>query len=168
MNIEPKLETKVQFLCLDPRKNKKNTIAKLLSPLGSLIWQRLLPLRTAGYDTTAQRAAEAYAAAQKPSPFKFAASIQQKIYGWQYNGSRAYFECHKDVVAVAWNGLNGSRRAFMEGARDAGARTLYFELAPFKGHITCDPQGVNQMNSLPRNIEYYRNWMSKMTVPLVD
>ena len=53
----------------------------------------------------------------------------------------------------------------MDGARDAGARTLFFELAPFKGRITCDPIGVNQMNSLPREIGFYLSWMAQADIP---
>ena len=168
MNVQPTPEPKLQFLGLDPRKTKKNTIEGLVSPLGSLIWRRMPPLGLSGYADTAQRADEAYAAAQRPMQNQLAANAQKKIYGWQYNGSRSYFERHQTVVAVAWNGLNGSRRAFMDGARDAGARTLYFELAPIKGRITCDPIGVNQMNSLPRDIGFYLNWMDKTSATSND
>ena len=61
---------------------------------------------------------------------------------------------------MAWNGLNGSRRAFMDGARDAGAGTLFFELAPFKGRVTCDPVGVNQANGLSRDPAFYTQWLA--------
>jgi capsular polysaccharide export protein len=78
----------------------------------------------------------------------------------QYNGTRAYFEANQDIVGVAWNGLNGSRRVFMTAARDAGARTLYFELSPFAGCITVDPEGVNYENALPREISPYKLWLA--------
>jgi len=76
----------------------------------------------------------------------------------QYNGARSFFEENRDAIAVSWNGLNGTRRVFMDGARDAGARTLYFELSPFSGRITVDPCGVNNANSLPREIGPYAAW----------
>ncbi|MEZ5910927.1 MAG: capsular biosynthesis protein [Paracoccaceae bacterium] len=77
---------------------------------------------------------------------------------WQYNGSRRYFSRHPDHVAVCWNGLTGSRRAFMAGARDAGAARLFAELAPLPGRITLDPRGVNAENSLPRERGFYEDW----------
>jgi len=93
-------------------------------------------------------------------------SLQRTFYAWQYNGARAHFAKHPDQVAVVWNGLDGSRRAFIEGARDAGARTLVFELAPINGRITCDPVGVNNANSLPRQIDFYLDWAKKSGVNL--
>ena len=53
-----------------------------------------------------------------------------------------------DAVAVAWNGLGGSRQAFLLAARDAGLGTLACELAPFPGRITIDPRGVNAVRVL--------------------
>ncbi len=61
----------------------------------------------------------------------------------QYNGARRLFARHPGAVAVAWNGLGGSRLAFLLAARDAGLATLACELAPFPGRITLDHQGVN-------------------------
>jgi capsular polysaccharide export protein len=51
-------------------------------------------------------------------------------------------------VAVAWNGLGGSRQAFLLAARDAGLGTLACELAPFPDRITVDPVGVNAESSV--------------------
>jgi capsular polysaccharide export protein len=76
----------------------------------------------------------------------------------QYNGARRYFAAHPDHVAVAWNGLAGSRMAFLAAARDAGARTLHAELAPFPGRITLDAVGVNAEGSVPQDPGFYRDW----------
>ncbi|MBO9472167.1 capsular biosynthesis protein [Shimia sp. R10_1] len=76
----------------------------------------------------------------------------------QYNGARAYFRKRPNEVAVCWNGLNGTRRVFMQGAKAAGAKTLFFELGPFPGRITVDPQGVNNASCLPRDIAPYKRW----------
>nr|WP_242678844.1 capsular biosynthesis protein [Rhodobacter calidifons] len=87
--------------------------------------------------------------------------MQRRIYSWQYNGTRALLEKRPEAVAVVWNGLNGTRRAFAEAARDAGVRTLFFELAPFRDRVTCDPRGVNFANSLPREIRPYLDWAAR-------
>ncbi|MEJ8561183.1 capsular biosynthesis protein [Yoonia sp. GPGPB17] len=82
----------------------------------------------------------------------------------QYNGTRRYFEKHPNHVAVAWNGLNGTRRVFMDAAKDAGAKTLFFELGPFPGRITVDTAGVNFANSLPREAASYKSWLVQSKV----
>lgn len=79
----------------------------------------------------------------------------------QYNGARRLFQRHPGAVAVAWNGLGGSRQAFLLAARDAGLATLYCELAPFPGRITLDPMGVNAESSIPPDLTHFdasNNW----------
>jgi capsular polysaccharide export protein len=90
------------------------------------------------------------------SPFWY--RLKWLMFRCQYNWSRNYFEYHTDTVALCWNGLSGSRRAFVEGAKRAGAATVLFELAPLPGRITIDAKGVNFVNSLPRNSQFYTNW----------
>lgn len=156
------------FVCLDPRKAKRSIIKGLLAPLGQITWKRLPAMRFASYPETAARAEEAYAAALRPRRPVALAWLQKQFYAVHYNGIRHGFELHPDRIAVAWNGLNGLRRIFMDAARDAGARTLYFELAPFKGRITCDPVGVNQVNALPRTADFYLDWMARSSVQTDD
>ena len=79
----------------------------------------------------------------------------------QYNWTRRYFEKHPDAGALCWNGLNGSRRVFIEAARHAGAHVVIFESAPLPGRLTIDTKGVNFANSLPRNSQFYINWQLK-------
>ncbi len=52
----------------------------------------------------------------------------------------------------------GRRSLFLEAARRAGCKTLYFEDAPLPGFVACDPQGINYGNSLPRQAAFYRQW----------
>ena len=78
----------------------------------------------------------------------------------QYNWARRYFERNRNTVALCWNGLNSSRRAFVEGAKRAGAGTVLFELSPFIGRVTVDTKGVNFLNSLPRSADFYLHWQA--------
>ena len=157
-------QNQLHFVVLDPRKQKRKLIARVLSPLGSLQWMRLPPIRLTGYSETNERSIAATAAARTQLSTSIFANLQRKLYALQYNGSRYFFQHNPEAIGVAWNGLNGSRRAFMDGARDAGAKTLYFELSPFKGRVTCDPKGVNFANSLPRTIEPYLDWMASSDI----
>lgn len=151
-------EGALRFVCLDPRKAKRAAVARTLGPLGTIAWRRLPPLRLRGYPETVDRAAKAFDSAKKKPRIRAMAAAKRLLLRLQYNGARALFEADRDVVAVAWNGLNGTRRVFMDGARDAGARTLYFELCPFPGRITVDPCGVNFLNGLPRDPAPYLAW----------
>ena len=76
-----------------------------------------------------------------------------------YNGWRTMFEkASRGAVAGTWNGMIGRRALFLEAARRAGCKTLYFEDAPLPGFAACDPQGINYGNSLPRQASFYRQW----------
>ncbi len=74
--------------------------------------------------------------------------MKRALIAGQYNWARAQFA--PGDLALCWNGLTGSRMAFMQGARDAGAARLFAELAPFKGYVTLDPEGLNAESSVPR------------------
>ena len=153
------------FVCLDPRKAKRAAIARTLAPLGALSWRRLPPLGLRGYAESRHRATAAQQTAKRIHTSTLGAAAKRWLLQLQYNGTRAFFAKRTDAVAVAWNGLNGSRRVFMDAARDAGARTLYFELCPLPGRITVDPCGVNFRNGLPRDAQAYADWAKSRTAP---
>jgi capsular polysaccharide export protein len=75
----------------------------------------------------------------------------------QYNWCRYYFESN-DVCGVVWNGLKGERYVFSSACHDAGGVIYYLEGSPIPGKITVDLSGVNFLNSLPRDIEFYKKW----------
>ncbi|PXW69009.1 capsular polysaccharide export protein [Loktanella sp. PT4BL] len=147
------------FVCLDPRKQKRADIARLLGPVGAMQWMRLPKMRLRNWPQTKVRAETALMAARHIP----AEGLKRRLWSWilqkQYNGMRQYFEAYPTHVAVAWNGLNGSRRVFIDAAKDAGAKTLSFELGPFPGRITVDPKGVNFANALPRDPAPYLDWL---------
>ncbi len=76
----------------------------------------------------------------------------------QYNGARRLFQRNRAAAAAAWNGLGGSRLAFLQAARDEGVAVLAAELAPFPGRITLDWAGVNAESSVPRDPAFYTAW----------
>lgn len=117
-----------------------------------------LSLRLTGYPETALRAAASLTTAKKPPRTRAVAFLKASLYSAQYNRFRAYFEGCPHGVAVAWNGIKGTRLAFMAAAKDAGRPTVYLERAPLPGRVTVDPQGVNQQNSLPRDPDFFRGW----------
>ncbi|MCO8144770.1 capsular biosynthesis protein [Rhodovulum tesquicola] len=118
----------------------------------------LIGLSFRNFPETQERAAAALAVAKRQPRGRLGRGLKRALIAAQYNWSRRFFTRQPGAVAVCWNGLTGSRRAFMEGARDAGAGRLYAELAPFPGRITLDPLGVNAQNALPRDPGFYRDW----------
>lgn len=109
---------------------------------------------------TAARAAAALARAKRQPKTPLLRWLKRQLLRGQYNWSRRYFSRHPDDVAVAWNGLSGSRMAYLAGARDAGAACLHMELAPFPGRITLDPKGVNAEGSVPQDPDFFRQWVA--------
>lgn len=110
------------------------------------------------YSDSDEVASLALAASKHIPRSRFWYWLKWSMFRSQYNWSRAFFESRPGTAAVCWNGLSGSRRAFIEGARRAGAATVLFELAPLPGRITIDAKGVNFVNSLPRESHFYIDW----------
>lgn len=115
-------------------------------------------LRLQGYPETRARVDQSLATAKRPPRSGLVRTLKRALYGAQYNAFRKYFDDNRDAVAVSWNGIKGTRRAFMGAARDAGRPTVFLERAPLPGRVTVDPAGVNQENSLPRDAAFYRSW----------
>lgn len=146
------------FFCLDPRKTKHKLVDTTLSGVGRIRWIKIPRIRIKGWRETDARIEKALNSSKtKPRSF-FMRYLKRQLLRMQYNGTRAMFSKKTDAVAVAWNGLNSSRMVFMDAARDAGAKTLFFELSPLSGRITVDPCGVNFRNSLPRSAAPYLEW----------
>ncbi len=154
-----------QFICLDPRKTKRARIATALGSGNAIRWIRFVPLSICGWPEADKRAADAWAMSKERDHGPIRRWAARKLLWLQYCGARAMFASRPDAIAVCWNGLSGSRRVFMDGARDAGARTLYFELAPLPGRLTADPCGVNYASGLPRDIAPYRAWLRDAPTP---
>jgi len=146
------------FVCLEERRSQRARLDKILSPLGDLRWRSFPPLSLRGFPETPARALEAYNRGTEPPQRGLLRALKLRLLGWQYNGARRYFAKNPGLTAVAWNAQAGHRRVFMQAARDAGARRLFFELGPFAGTITADPCGVNFVNALPREIAPYLAW----------
>ncbi|QIE40864.1 capsular biosynthesis protein [Rhodobacteraceae bacterium SC52] len=119
-------------------------------------------LRLSGYPETARRAAESLETARKQPKSGLHRALKRRLYAHQYNAFRHRFETMPRSVAVAWNGITGTRAAFMAAARDAGRPCLYLERAPLPGRITVDPVGVNQTGSIPREPHFYRDWAAEI------
>jgi capsular polysaccharide export protein len=151
----------VTFTCLNPRKTKQRQMQRMLEAAGAVRFVSIAPLGFAHYPETDARAVKALATAKKQPRGAFMRWAKLSLLKRQYAGCRAYFERTPNTVAVAWNGLNGTRRVFMDAAKDAGNKTLFFELAPFADRITIDPKGVNFANALPREPGPYIAWATR-------
>ncbi len=110
-----------------------------------------------GFPETTARVAVALSRAKR-QPAGLARTFKALLIRLQYNGTRRWFARNSNAVAVAWNGMGGSRQAFLMAAKDAGAATLFAELAPFPGRITLDPLGVNAENSVPHEPRFFADW----------
>ena len=112
---------------------------------GRRLWT--IPWSFRGFPQTEARVAFCLARAKR-QPQGLGRWLKAALIRAQYNGARRLFQRSPGAVAVAWNGLGGSRQAFLLAARDAGCGTLACELAPFVDRITVDPKGVNAESSV--------------------
>lgn len=107
---------------------------------GRRLWT--IPWSRRDYPETSARVALCLSRAKR-QPQGMGRWLKSHLIRLQYNGARRLFAANPGAVAVAWNGLGGSRQAFLLAARDAGCGTLACELAPIPGRVTIDPIGVN-------------------------
>lgn len=146
------------FICLNPRKRKEIVINATLKNIGAMTWRTLPPMAFRAYPEASARAEAAYDTVGRKPKSGIKRAIEIALLRVQYSGSRAFFEKRPDAIAVCWNGVKGTRRIFMDGAHDAGARTLYFESSPLAHSVTVDPCGVNYRNGLPRTAAPFLSW----------
>ncbi|WP_090062610.1 capsular biosynthesis protein [Celeribacter neptunius] len=123
---------------------------------GRALWT--IPLSLRDFPETEARVAAALKVAKRQPKGAAGRRLKRLLIRLQYNGSRRYFARHSGTLALCWNGMTGSRRVFMEGARDAGVSKLHAELAPFPGRMQLDHTGVNARGSLPRDPRFYLSW----------
>ncbi|EEW27044.1 capsular polysaccharide export protein, LipB/KpsS family [Rhodobacter ferrooxidans] len=110
------------------------------------------------FPETTDRVAKALARAKRQPKGALGRWLKRQLLRGQYNWARRYFARHPEHCAAAWNGLTGTRMAFLAGARDAGAAVLHAELAPLPGRITLDPAGVNAESAVPQDAGFYDTW----------
>ncbi len=139
---------------------KRPIVAAAFAPTDRLHWVAMLPPTRRAYAEARARAEEALLTATRRPSLRWLFDTRMALLAAQYNATRQFFEARSSAVAVTWNGLVSDRRIFMLAARDAGAKTLFFERGPFPQTITADPVGVNHNNGLPRDVETFRRWLS--------
>jgi len=74
----------------------------------------------------------------------------------------ALFEKHPCETVIVWNGMKQPNRTPYVVAKAAGKKTQLFENGLLPNTTVLDPKGVNAVNSLPRDIEFYQNWQGKV------
>ena len=121
----------------------------------------VIPLSFRDWPETAARVQTAFLRAKRRPKSRLGQWLKWQLLRGQYNWSRTFFSRHSGMTAVAWNGLTGSRKVFLDAARDAGAPVLHAELAPLAGRITLDPAGVNAESSVPSDAGFYRTWAAE-------
>lgn len=91
----------------------------------------------------------------------FFAKIRRLFFAMQYSGFRSYLVKHHYEVAIAWNARSDVRFIFMQAARDAGLKLLFLELSPFPNSIAVDANGINYLNTVPRDLDFYVSYKDK-------
>ncbi|MFT5594216.1 MAG: capsular polysaccharide export protein [Oceanicoccus sp.] len=72
-----------------------------------------------------------------------------------------YFNIHKPKVVGLWNGHRLPEMAIKAAAKYRGVDVLYFENGLLPSTTTADFSGVNALNSVPRDLEFYMNYQSE-------
>ena len=67
----------------------------------------------------------------------------------------------KSRAIAIWNGQRFPENLIMDIAKYFNKKIIYFEVGFFPNTIVIDPKGVNFFNSVPRNINFYKNYSIK-------
>lgn len=65
---------------------------------------------------------------------------------------------------VIWNGLKFRQRIAVIAARDLGIPAMFIERGLFPGTTTLDPQGINYLNSVPREPATFKTFCEEFSV----
>jgi len=66
---------------------------------------------------------------------------------------------------IIWNGFMFRQHIALEIAKLYGIKPVFVESAFLPGRIVVDPKGVNFLNSVPRDKEFYLNYKNDRTLP---
>lgn len=73
-----------------------------------------------------------------------------------------YLSKNKADTLIVWNGMKQPNRTPYLVAKALGMRTFVFENGLLPHTTTLDPKGVNALNSVPREPEFYQAWQSNI------
>ena len=148
----------------EPHAEKMAFFEAVSAEFGDGVRLKTWPMSWRGYPETEARARACLARAKRQPKGAFGRWLKLLFLKGRYNWARRYFEARPEAAALCWQGLTGTRRAFMEGAKDAGAELLYAELAPLPLRRTLDAKGVNAEGSVPKQAAFYENVTADMTL----
>ena len=148
----------------EPHAEKMAFFEAVSAEFGKGVRLKTWPMSWRGYPETEARARACLARAKKQPKGAFGRWLKLLFLKGRYNWARRYFEARPEAAALCWQGLTGTRRAFMEGAKDAGAELLYAELAPLPLRRTLDAQGVNAEGSVPKQATFYEDVTADMAL----
>lgn len=74
----------------------------------------------------------------------------------------SFFESHPCETVIMWNGMKQPNRTPYVVAKAVGKKTQLFENGLLPNTTTLDANGVNALNSVPRDPEFYRNWQGEV------
>lgn len=87
--------------------------------------------------------------------------ISLSMYQSAYSKAKRKLARLKPRAVALWNGHRLPESAYIRAAKEAGCKVFFFENGLLPNTTTLDPQGVNDLNILPRNQAFYRAYNSQ-------
>lgn len=84
--------------------------------------------------------------------------ISLSMYQAAYSKAKAEIAKRNPKAIGIWNGHRLPESAYIRAAEEAGCKVLFFENGLLPNTTTIDPKGVNDLNILPRDKDFYRNY----------
>lgn len=87
--------------------------------------------------------------------------LHQRFAHWHYHAAGAAIRRHQPDAIGVWGGQSVDTRAALAAARDHALPSYVFECGLLPDTTTCDPQGVNFDNAIPRYPRFYADYARK-------
>lgn len=85
-------------------------------------------------------------------------AIHRRFAHWHYHSVSAAIRRHRPHAIGVWGGQSVDTRAALAAARDLATPSYIFECGLLPNTTTCDPQGVNFENAIPRYPRFYADY----------
>lgn len=100
---------------------------------------------------------------RKHEPSAFRKTLRSAAYTLKYSllflNAYRFLKRYTPKILCVWNGLQLREKAVIDAAERLGITVVYFENGFLPNTTLADTQGVNVESSLPRNAQFYRDYL---------
>lgn len=142
-------------------KRHQKAINNLMDRAASIQYYHALSMRLRGPKIDPEEIALCTATKNKPGYTPFARWFRKQMTKYQYHWAHHILTKSAADILVVFNGTKGSPRIMAQTAKKLNKTVLFIEGAMLPNRLTFDTQGIHYGSSLPKQIDFYMQWMQQ-------